>query len=87
MEGGDALGWSANLELVSQGIQDITAGLSYGLNDSMSVAADLACRPSPKLHSYSADGEYISAAGGSVADYPPAIVLVSFSYTGDPVTE
>ena len=62
-----------------QGIQDITASLSYGSSESMSVAADLAYRPSPKLHGYSAEGEYISAGGGSVADYPPAIVWVSFS--------
>lgn len=85
VSGGEALSWSGNLGVVSEGVQDVTVGLGYGFG-AFSVSANAAYRPSPQLHGYTSDGEYTSQDDGTTADYPPAIFWLAIGYGGT-VTE
>ena len=85
VSGGEAVTWGANLGLSTKGPQDITASVGTGLGESMSVAFNLAYRPTPSaVGPYDSEGKY--AVKGAAADYPPAIFWLSFSYGGS-VTE
>ncbi|MBI3994013.1 MAG: hypothetical protein HY342_12130 [Candidatus Lambdaproteobacteria bacterium] len=84
--GGEALTWAASLGLGTRGVQDVTASVGAGLGASMSVAFNLAYRPTPAaVGPYDSEGKYTTGKG-EAADYPPAIFWLSLSYGGS-VTE
>ena len=84
--GGEDISWSASLGLGTKGVQDVTASLGLGIGDSMSAALNVAYRPTPAaVGPYDSEGNYITGKG-DVADYPPAIFWLTFSYGGS-VTE